>query len=232
MTMTPQLRGIVCILAAGFCLTVQDAVVKWLTGDYSVGQIMAVRGTLALMFSLPLLWQQGVMKALRVTRQVAHLVRALCVIGTTVTFVMAMQFLPLATAITITFAGPLIITALAPRFLGEHIGWRRWSAVGIGFMGILVIFRPGIAGMEWAMLLPLATAVIGAVRDIITRRLAVHDNSVGMLFYALLGVAITGAMTLPFGRWIMPTLYDMALFTFTGFMIGAAQLLGSELINY
>ena len=212
------------MLTAGFCLTVQDAVVKWMTGDYPVGEIMAIRGFFALLFALPLLWLHGGIPALRLGHPGTHLIRVLCVIGTTVTFVTAMRYLPLATAITITFAGPLIITALAPRFLGEQVGWRRWAAVGVGFLGILIIFRPGIAGMEWAMLLPLSTAIIGAIRDLITRKLAVRDNPAGMLFYALLGVTIAGGVTLPMG-WVMPTLTDMALFTFTGFMIGTAQFL-------
>ncbi len=209
-----QYRGIVSILLAGFFLTSQDAVIKWMTGAYPTGEIMTIRGTIALLFT-------GV---LRVTDWRLQALRALCVIGTTATFISAMRYLPLATAISVSFAGPLIITAMAPRFLGEQVGWRRWSAVSVGFLGVIVIFRPGFGVMDWALLLPLSTAVMSAVRDIATRKLAGQDHSTGILFYAMLAVTLSGTASIPLG-WVMPDFGDWLLFLITGLTICIAQWL-------
>ncbi len=218
-----QYRGIASIVLAGFFLTTQDAVIKWMTGAYPTGEIMAIRGVLALLFTGALIWWQGGMGILRVTDWRLQALRALCVVGTTATFISAIRYLPLATAISVSFAGPLIITAMAPRFLGEQVGWRRWSAVSVGFLGVIVIFRPGFGEMDWALLFPLSTAVLVAVRDVSTRTLAGQDHSTGILFYAMLAVTLAGAATSPFG-WVVPDLSDWYLFLITGFMICIAQL--------
>ncbi len=228
---TAQMHGIVCILVAGLCLTVQDAIVKWLSDDYSVGQIMSIRGGFALLFGIALIWRDGGSSILRVQHIPLQVLRALCVIGTTVTFVTAIRFMPLATAITISFAGPLFLTALAPRFLGEHIGWRRWVAVSIGFLGVIVIFRPGSGTLDWVMLLPLSTAVIGAVRDIAARKLSAHDHRTATAFYAMLGVTLAGLFSLPWS-WSMPVASDWGLFAITGLLIGAAQILMVQAFHY
>ena len=204
-------------------MTTQDAVIKWMTGAYPTGEIMTIRGTIALLFTSGLIWWQGGRQILRVRDWRLQTLRALCVIGTTATFISAIRYLPLATALSVSFAGPLIVTALAPRFLGEHVGWRRWLAVSMGFLGVIIIFRPGFGAMEWALLLPLSTAVMSAVRDIATRKLAGQDHSTGILFYAMLAVTLAGMTTIPFG-WTVPDLGDWYLFLITGFMICVAQL--------
>jgi drug/metabolite transporter (DMT)-like permease len=219
-----QHRGIFCILLAGLLLTSQDAVIKWMTGAYPTGEIMTVRGIIAVLFTMALIWQQGGLSILRVTSWRLQLLRALCVIGTTATFISAMRYLPLATAISVSFAGPLIITALAPRFLGEHVGWRRWSAVSVGFLGVIIIFRPGLGAMDWALMFPLSCAFLSAARDIATRKLAGKDHSAGTLFYSMIAVTLAGTVTVPFG-WVMPATGDWLLFLITGFMICVAQLL-------
>lgn len=224
MIMTPQLRGIACVLAAGFCLTLQDAVVKWLTGSYPVGEILAIRGSFAMVFAILLVWHHGGLLALRLPHIPGQIIRIVCVVLGTFCFVTATKHLPLATTLTITFAGPLIITAMAPHFLGEQVGWRRWSAVTVGFAGVILIFRPGFAAIDWAMLLALTVAFTTAIRDVVTRRIAINSNPAGMLFFVLLSVTLAGYATLPNG-WVLPTPGDFALFAMTGTMLGVAQFL-------
>lgn len=224
MAITPQFRGILYILAAGFCLTLQDAVVKWLTGNYPVGEILAIRGSFAMIFASLLLWRHGGLSALRLPHVAGQVTRVACVVIGTFCFVTATKHLPLATTLTITFAGPLIITAMAPRFLGEEVGWRRWAAVTVGFAGVLLILRPGTGSIEWTMLLALTVAFTTATRDVVTRRIAVKSNAAGMLFYALLSVTLAGYTTSAFG-WHTPTLGDFGLFALTGTMLGFAQFL-------
>ena len=212
------------MIAAGFFLTSQDAMVKWLTGTYPAGEIMAIRGVFALIFAAGLIWRDGGIRTLKVDHITLHMLRVCCVIAGTVCYIVAMRYLPLATVVTITFAGPLFITAMAPRFLGEKIGWRRWCAVLAGFVGITIIFRPGIGGFEWAMLLVVMTALTSAVRDVVTRKIVTGNNSTAMLFFALATVSASGFATLPYG-WVWPDAVGMALFVITGIMIGFAQLL-------
>jgi len=118
----------------------------------------------------------------------------------------------------------LIITAAARRFLGERVGWRRWCAVAVGFVGVTLILRPGFSAIEWAMFMALAVAFTTTIRDIVTRMVAIDSNPHGMLFYVLLAVTVAGYMTLPLG-WNIPTPGDMGLFALTGVMLGFAQLM-------
>lgn len=224
MTIPPQLRGIVSILVAGFCLTLQDAVVKWLTGDYPVGEILAIRGSFAMTFASVLVWHRGGLSALRLPHLTGQITRIACVVIGTFCFVTATKHLPLATTLTITFAGPLIVTAMAPRFLGEYVGWRRWSAVTVGFAGVLFILRPDTGSIEWTMLLALTVAFTTAIRDVVTRRIAVNSNPAGMLFFALLSVTLAGYTTFSI-EWHPPSPGDLGLFALTGAMLGVAQFL-------
>lgn len=222
--MTPQLRGIACVLTAGFCLTSQDAVVKWLTGSYPIGEILAIRGSFAMIFAIFLVWRHGGLLALRLPHVTGQIIRVACVVIGTFCFVTATKHLPLATTLTITFAGPLIITAMAPYFLGEQVGWRRWSAVVVGFAGVVLIFRPGFSTIDVAMLLALTVAFTTAIRDVVTRRVAIDSNAAGMLFFALLSVTLSGYATMS-SQWQMPTPQDFGLLALTGTMLGIAQLL-------
>lgn len=222
-TSTPA-KGIFYLLIGGLCLTMQDGMVKWLTGSYPVGEILALRGSFAMIFAIALVSRQGGMAALRLPHAKAQWLRVGSVVLGTFCFVTATKYLPLATALTITFAGPLIITAVAPHFLGEQVGWRRWCAVGAGFVGVVIILRPGFGSFEWAMLLALTVAFTVTVRDVVTRMVATDSSSAGMLFYVLLSVTVAGFMTLPLG-WNMPTMAHWGLFALTGAMIGFAQLL-------
>ena len=125
-------KAIVCMLLGAAVLTTNDAVLKWLTSGYHVGQIMFCRG---IFIGLPLailIWRAGGLKSLRPVNPKGHAVRAALVIVGTFLFVSGLAYLPLADAIAITFAGPLFITALAAPLLGESVGWRRWSAVLAG----------------------------------------------------------------------------------------------------
>ena len=84
---------------------------------------------------------------------------------------------------------------MAPSLLGEHVGWRRWAAVLLGFAGVLVMLRPGGSAFYWAALLPLGAACTGALRDIITRRLANRDTTLATLAVTTGGVSLGGLVT-------------------------------------
>lgn len=224
-------KAILYMLLGAAVLTSNDAVLKWLTSGYQVGQIMFCRG---IFIGLPLaiiIWRAGGLKSLRPVNPKGHAVRATLVIVGTFLFVKGLAYLPLADAVAIAFAGPLFITALAQPLLGEIVGWRRWSAVLVGFIGILLIMRPGGNVIQWAALFPLAASLSGAFRDLLTRHLSSQETTVAILFYTSLGVTLAGLATIPF-MWTPVPLVDWGWFALSGVLIGCAHFLMIETFRY
>ena len=222
------LKGILCMIVGGALLTANDALLKWLTGGYPVGQIMFIRGIFVLVPLAIFVWRAGGVNVLVTKSYKQHLIRSGLVVVGTFLFVTGLRFLPLAEAISIAFGGPLFITALASPMLGEKIGWRRWVGVLIGFVGILIIFRPGSSIFQWAALFPLAASCTGAFRDILTRRMSVTDTNEALLFYSTIAVILGGLFTALFGGWQVIIFTDWVLFGLTGLLIGGAHFLMIE----
>ena len=217
-------RGIAYTILGGALLTTNDAVLKWLTGDYPVGQIMFVRGMFVFLPIALLVWRAGGIDALRINSIRGQSLRAVFAFTSGFLFITGLAFLPLADAIAITFAGPLFITALAPTLLGEHVGWRRWSAVLIGFAGVMVMIRPGAGAVQWAALLPLAASLSGAFRDLTTRRMAATETSISIMGFTNAAVVLAGLSTWPFG-WVPLVPGDVGLMALSGMLVGGAHFL-------
>lgn len=220
-------RGITLMVVASALITLNDAIAKWLTATYPVGQVLCLRGVFFMVPVLFLVWRGGGLKSLRVHSIGGQVVRAGLFVIASAIFVASVGLMPLSTVVALTFASPLIITALAPSMLGEHIGWRRWSAVLVGFSGVLLIVRPFQEGWQWVALLPIAGAAAGSLRDIATRRITAYESSASILFYAALTVIILSLATAPFG-WQMPTGFDFMLFAVQGFAMGVAHYMMVE----
>jgi drug/metabolite transporter (DMT)-like permease len=140
-------------------------------------------------------------------------------------FVMAIGRVPLATASAIGFTSPLLVTALSVPLLGEQVGWRRWSAVLVGFAGALLVIRPGSGLADPAVLLLLVSSACYALYQIATRRVATYDGAAtGIVFAALLGSLATTA-ALPFVFVWPRDLFDLALFVCLGLVGGAGHYL-------
>ena len=158
-------------------LSLNDALIKSLTLGYPVGQLLFIRGLFVCPWILILAHRAGGMRSLRVINVKGQAWRGICVIAGSFLFVIGLRYLPLADAIAITFTGPLFITVMAPYVLGERVGWRRRAAVLAGFLGVLIMARPGGGALQWAVLLPLGGALCGGVRDLITRRIARSETT-------------------------------------------------------
>jgi drug/metabolite transporter (DMT)-like permease len=218
------LRGILLMLVGNGLLTLSDAVTKWLTAGYPVGQIMTLRALFTLLPILLFAWHAGGLRTLRVRNVRLQTGRALCAVASTFLFVGGLVYLPLADCIAIAFSGPLFVTALAIPMLGERVGWRRWSAVFVGFIGILVMLRPGSNAMHWAAVLPLLGAVSGAFRDIMTRKDRLTASPVAVLAFTMGAVGLAGVTTIPFG-WEPVKGWDLLLLGGAGLLVGTAQYL-------
>ena len=224
-------RAILCMLLGVAVLTANDALLKWMTGGYHVVQIMFCRGLFVFIPMALLIWRGGGLRSLHTGNPKGHLIRALLVILGTFLFVSGLKHLPLTDAIAIAFAGPLFIAALAPPLLGEHVGWRRWMAVLAGFIGIVIIMRPGGSIFQWAALFPLAASLTGALRDILTRGMSATDTSVALLFYTSLGVILASMVVLPL-VWQPVPLKTWGWFAVNGLLIGSAHYLMIETFRY
>ncbi len=224
-------KAIIAMVLGAAVLAANDAVLKWLTNDYHVGQIIFCRGIFVSLPLTMLIWNAGGLKSLRTVNPTGHALRAALVIVGTFFFISGLAYLPLAEAIAIAFAGPLFITALAQPLLGERVGWRRWSAVLTGFIGILLIVRPSNAVIQWAVLLPLMASLAGALRDLLTRHLSSQENTVALLFYTTIGVIFASLATIPF-IWIPVPLVDWGWFATCGFLVGFAHFLMIETFRY
>ncbi len=225
------LKGILCMIASCLLVTLNDTILKWLTGDMPVGQIMCLRGLFVFLPVLLLAWHEGGLYRLRVKSPKGQGARALIVVTGMFLFITGLSLLPLAEAIALTFAAPLFATALAVPFLKEKVGWRRWTAVCTGFVGVLVMLRPGEGAFALAALLPLGAAVAGALRDIVTRHLSVTDSSSSILMVSTVAVTLAGAVTFPFG-WSTPTWFEVGLLAASGMLLGAAQYLMIEAVRH
>ncbi len=225
------LKGIACMIGGSALVTANDALTKLLTGIYPVGQVIFLRGAFIMVPIAFLVWRAGGLAVLRTRNPKPHLLRVCCVMAGTILFLNAIRYLPLAEAVAIAFSGPLFTTALAPKLLGEHVGWRRWMAVLAGFVGVLIIFQPGGTVMQWASLLALSCGLTGALRDILTRRMSDSESSEAILAYTSLGVLLGGLLSAPFG-WHVVTPRDWGLFALNGLVIGGAHFLLIEAFRY
>lgn len=205
-----SLRGIACMLVAGFFLTANDSIVKWLVPHYSTGEILLVQGTLIALLVAALMQLRGE-HPLRIVRRRAHLFRGLLYASGSYAFVYALRYLPLAEVVAIAFAGPLFMTLFGKLFLDEQVGIHRLGAVVVGFVGILVVMRPGTEAMHWAAILPLIVALSDACRDLITRRLTRDESSLRIIFTTAVLLALAGGAT-AIWDWHAPRPADLAWF--------------------
>ena len=191
-------RGIGSLIVGGLFLTLADSAAKWLTTDTPTGEIIFGRGvsTLACVLILIARASPGV---LRINNNREMWGRAVVAAAFTFFLIASLRELPIAEVITILFASPLILAAMAPFLLGETVGRVRWIALSIAFLGVLVMMRPGAETLVWVALIPLAASVTSAFRDILTRRVAATDTSLAIQFYTTLAMIVFGGVTAGFG---------------------------------
>jgi drug/metabolite transporter (DMT)-like permease len=139
--------------------------------------------------------------------------------------------MPIADAIAIAFAGPVIATALAALLLGETIRWRRWTAIAIGFTGVVVMLRPTPDLIRVVAVVPLLAALVGAFRDIVTRKMGTGgESTLAIMLVSTSVVTFAGLFTIPFG-WVPVDIADTGLFIASALLVGFAQALMIEALR-
>ncbi len=211
-------RGIALMCAAVLCFVVMNTLVKTLAPDYSVAQIIWARYFFHFLLIL-VLFPRRIPTLLITRRRGMQVLRSVLVLLATLCMYSALRYLPLADVVAITFVAPLLVTGLSVLVLGEQVGPRRWSAVVIGFVGVLVIIRPGLGIAHWAAVLPLLMATFYAIYQIVTRMIRGAADPLNSLFYlALVGVVAT-SVAVPFD-WVWPDWRAWLMLIGTGFFGG------------
>ena len=202
MRLNENLLGAALMTCCVLAYVLNDAVMKLLFADIDFFQAIFLRGLVSLPPLLVLaLMTKTLLQKYSAKNQRLMIIRILAEIGTTVTFLTALKHMPLANVTAILQSLPLAITMAAAIFLGEPVGWRRWSAICLGFTGVLIIIRPGLAGFNSYSLLALAAVLLLTVREISTRQL---DNKIPTVTVALsttLGITAFAALMLIGDEW-------------------------------
>tara|TARA_R110002020_G_scaffold41276_2_gene121658 strand:+ start:1008 stop:1931 length:924 start_codon:yes stop_codon:yes gene_type:complete len=221
-------RAILLLILAQSVLIFLDVSAKWLSvAGLPTGEIMFARYgmhvALLLLIVLPLRgWS-----LFRTGNWRLELARGLCLLLSTAGNFLAMRYLPLTVTGALLFTSPLIVCALSGPLLGEQVGWRRWLAIAAGFVGIVIIIRPGTEAFHPAALFSLAAALFAALFSIVTRKLAGIDTAMTQQVYAG-GIALLLVTPFAFTDWVWPTepISWLAFFT-----LGTAGVLGHLLIS-
>jgi drug/metabolite transporter (DMT)-like permease len=228
------LIGIALVLAATFAFTLMGALVRYLGQSVPLGEIVFARSFFALIPLLAVIaWRNELHTAFRTSNPFAHFSRS--VSGAAAMFLnfAALALLPLADATAIGFAAPIFSVVLAALVLGEVVRIRRWSAVGVGFIGVLVMLSPYIgsaprgAGSTLGAFLAIAGAFAVAAVMTQVRHLSRTESTASLVFYFSIVCSLSGLATIAWGG-VMPTMREFLLMIAMGFLGGVGQMMITE----
>ncbi len=215
------MAGIALMTAGIFLFAVNDALGKWLMATYSVGQVLLIRSLAALAVLAPFIWRDAATFA-TAPRWGLQALRALLATVEVACFYWAVAYLPLADVLAYYLAGPIFVTAIAGTVLREPVGWRRWSAVIAGFIGVVVCLRPGVAALTWPALIALIGSFTFSLSMISTRFLRGTSGTVLVTTQTVAALAF-GIVAAPFG-WVTPTTSDLMLLALLGMVAMVAHV--------
>jgi drug/metabolite transporter (DMT)-like permease len=214
------LAGIALMLTGVFLFSLNDAVGKWLLATYTVGQLLLIRSATTLILLAPFIWRAGRAAFANAPRPGLQVLRVVLSSLEVAMFFWAVQAMPLADAITFYLAGPIYVTALSVWLLGEPVGWRRWTAVLVGFCGVIIALRPSAASFTLPALIALGGSVFFALL-MITTRMVKDTNDTVLMVSQFFGTFAFGALTAPFG-WVTPSAYHLLFLSGFGLVSIAA----------
>ena len=209
------MKAIILNLSAWVMLPIMDGFAKYLSSDLPVLQITWARYFFTVAFTFPIMYFFFKKKLVWTDKPKLQFIRGLILLCANICFFYSISVITLAKALTLAFIAPLIVTAFSPIFLNEKVGFRRWSAVIIGFIGSLVVIRPGFVEINLASLAALGTGIMYGFYLIITRKLSTSDNP--LLTLLLTGVvgAIIISLVMPF-VWVKPSFSQWSMMAAIG----------------
>jgi drug/metabolite transporter (DMT)-like permease len=198
-----------------------DTILKLVLARLPLGEVAFLRNVVVCIAVLAFLGLRHRLPSPRACLERTTLARGCVELGTAVTFFLGLRSLPLATAVTLVFASPLMSIALAVLVLRERVDWQRWTAAILGFLGVLLIVRPAPSSFEPAAFWPLLTAFLVSLRDLLTRLVPPQVNTGAITLTAAAAVALGGLATLPFA-WVTPSASELGLLLIGGLLISVA----------
>jgi drug/metabolite transporter (DMT)-like permease len=224
--MSGRLAGVALHLSALALFVVMDTLVKRLTAHYAVPQLLWARFLFSLLGAAIVIRMTSGSLPLRSRAPGLQAARSALLAVSNLLFSSALAHIPLADATAVGFASPVLTVALAAVWLGEKVGWRRWAGVGIGLLGVTIALRPpALTGGEpphWATVLPLGTAMLFAVYQILTRKLAAVDDPRTTILHTGLAATLGASLVQPL-FWTAPSAVDWLLLASLGLLGGAGH---------
>ena len=209
------------MLLSVFMFSFGDALGKFMVATYAVGQLLWLRACAALIVLSPAIWRHRAEFA-RMERPWLQLVRVMLSTLEVAAFFLATVYLPLADVVTYYLACPIFVTALSAIVLRERVGWRRWTAILIGFAGVLIALRPSAQTVSWPAMIALGGSLSFSVLMLITRSLRATPDIV-MATSQFVGTFLLGALMSPFG-WVTPSAGSLVMFAAAGVISISALL--------
>ena len=217
-------RGILLMALAFFVFSAADTLAKFLTGAFHPVQVAWIRQLGLLSGVVVILAVQG-FSVLKTNRLGLQMARGMLAVVSATAFIFALRYVPLADAVAITFVAPFMVTIFSALILGERVGIRRISAVAIGFIGTLIVIRPGLGAFHPAALLILLAALAFSLRQIVSRYLAASDRTSTTVTYTALASILLLTVPLPF-FWVTPdSTRDLLLLAGMAICAGVGELL-------
>ncbi|MCX7288259.1 MAG: DMT family transporter [Rhodobacterales bacterium] len=246
MARSQALTGILFAAGGTLIFSVNDVAIKFLSGGYALHQVILIRAFVAMAFILTVIhvsdrgWSQ-----IATSRPRMHLLRVVIVMVSNVTFFVGLAAMPLADAVAVAYVSPIAITLLSIVFLGERVGPRRWAAVIVGMVGVIVMLRPGAGVIQPAALLVLISAVLYASGNLLARHMGGTESAMTLSFYVQSGFIIVSlAMGLwagdghlaskdplwgfLFRPWVWPPVQDWPIFLATGLAVGIGGMMVTQ----
>ena len=246
MARNKALTGVLLAAGGSLIFSVNDVAIKFLSGGYALHQVILIRAFVAMAFILTVIhWSERGWSQVATSRPGAHLLRVMIVMVSNVTFFVGLAAMPLADAVAVAYVSPIVVTLLSIVFLGEKVGPRRWAAVIVGMVGVVVMLRPGAGVIQPAALLVLVSAVLYASGNLLVRHMGGTESAMTLSFYVQTGfIVVSIAMGLAVGDghlasgdplwdflfrpWIWPPVGDWPIFLATGLSVGLGGLMVTQ----
>lgn len=246
MARNPALSGILFAAGGTIIFSVNDVAIKFLSGGYALHQVILIRAFVAMTFILCFIGLSGTgFRQLRTRRPKTHLLRVGIVMVSNVTFFLGLAALPLADAVAVAFVSPIAITVLSVLFLRETVGPRRWAAVILGMIGVIIMLRPGAGVIQPAAILVLCSAILYAAGNLLARQMGGTESAMTLGFFVQAGfIIVSAAMGLWVGDghlatddkiwaflfrpWVWPPVADWPIFLATGLAVGIGGMMVTQ----
>ena len=218
--------GVLLMLLGMVMFSLNDVLGKWLVATYSVGQLMLIRSIAAMLVLAPFFWKVGWRRLVDVDRPKLHLLRSALFAFEASAFYFAVAYMPLADAMTYWLAAPIYVAALSPLLLGENVGWRRWTAILVGFVGVVIALEPSKDSFTLPALIALAGSLAFSFAMVFGRTLRAAPDTT-LVFWQIAGAAIfAGVWCLvdPAG-WAPVSTVDFSLLSLLGIVAMGAHML-------